>query len=222
MLSRLLMMLEWMRSALQPRHRLALENLALRQQLAMLQRTSRRARPIRFDRLFWAMFVRYVDGWRSMLDVLHPDTVVRWHREGFRRYWTAKSRRIGRPRIDRKMRELIREMQSANVGWGAPRIHGELLKLGFNISQATVSKYLVRLRDPPSQTWRTFLNNHATDIVVIDFFTVPTATFRILYVFAMLKHDRRLIVPEGWRAPPPLRAPRCVTSSISFLGGTAR
>ena len=110
MLSRLLMMLEWMRSVLQPRHRLALENLALRQQLAMLQPTSRRARPIRFDRLFWTMFVRYVDGWRSMLHVLHPDTVVRWHREGFRRYWTAKSRRIGRPPIDHKMRELIREM----------------------------------------------------------------------------------------------------------------
>ncbi len=200
--SRLLMMLGWLRSALQPRHRLALENLALRQQLAMLHHTTRRARPTRFDRLFWLMFARYVDGWRSMLHVLHPDTVVRWHREGFRRYWTAKSRRSGRPPIDREIRELIREMQSANVGWGAPRIHGELLKLGFNISQATVSKYMQHGRKPPSQTWRTFLNNHATDIVAIDFFTVPTATFRILYVFVMLRHDRRRIVHFNVTAHP--------------------
>ena len=131
-----------------------------------------------------------------MLHALHPDTVVRWHREGFRRYWRRKSRRrgVGRPPIDAEIRNLIREMQSANIGWGAPRIHGELLKLGIEISQASVSKYMARYRKPPSQTWRTFLDNHVTDLVSIDFFTVPTATFRVLYVFIVLSHDRRKIV----------------------------
>ena len=131
-----------------------------------------------------------------MLHALHPDTVVRWHREGFRLYWTWKSRRqrVGRPPVDKEICKLIRQMQSANVGWGAPRIHGELLKLGIDISQATVSKYMVRQQKPPSQTWRTFLENHADCIAGIDFFTVPTATFRVLYVFIVLSHDRRHIV----------------------------
>jgi transposase InsO family protein len=171
-----------------------LENLALRQQLAMLKRTSKRVHPSGGDRFFWIAFSRYVKSWRKMLWALHPDTVVRWHRRGFRRYWTRKSRRIGRPAIDLKLRRLIREMQAANVGWGAPRIHGELLKLGFQVSQATISKYLVRWPKPPSQTWRTFLNNHVWDIAAIDFFTVPTATFQILYVFIVLGHGRRCIL----------------------------
>jgi len=101
---------------------------------------------------------------------------------------------VGRPPIDKEIRKLIREMQSANIGWGAPRIHGELLKLGIEIAQATVSKYMARYRKPPSQTWRTFLDNHVMDLVSIDFFTVPTATFRVLYVFIVLSHDRRKIV----------------------------
>ena len=131
-----------------------------------------------------------------MLHALHPDTVVRWHREGFRRYWQWKScrRSVGRPPIDRGIRKLIQEMQSANIGWGAPRIHGELLKLGIEISQATVSKYMASTRKQPSQTWRTFLENHVADLASIDFFTVPTATFRVLYVFVVLRHDRREIV----------------------------
>jgi len=139
-----------------------------------------------------------------MLYALHPDTVTRWHREGFRRYWCWKSRRrsSGRPSIDKELRQLIRQMQSSNVGWGAPRIHGELLKLGIDISQATVSKYMIRSRKPPSQTWRTFLNNHAKAIVAIDFFTVPTATFRVLYVFVMLNHDRRQVVHFNVTAHP--------------------
>jgi len=128
-----------------------------------------------------------------MLHALHPDTVVRWHREGFRRYWRWKSRRrhVGRPPIDREIRNLIHEMQSANVGWGASRIHGEPRKLGIDVSQATVSKYMARHRKPP---WRTFLDNHVTDLASMDFFTVPTATFRVLYVFIVLRHDRRQIV----------------------------
>ena len=139
-----------------------------------------------------------------MLHVLHPDTVVRWHRDSFRRYWSWKSRRrhAGRPRIDTDLRELIVQMQSTNVGWGAPRIHGELLKLGIDVSQATVSKYMARYQKPPSQTWRTFLENHADCLAGIDFFTVPTATFRILYVFIVLSHDRRQIVHFNVTAHP--------------------
>jgi len=194
--------LRWMRACCQSRHELALENLALRQQLAMLKRRSKRARVSQGDRFFWIAFARYVTAWRQMLVALHPDTVVRWHRDGFRRYWTWKSRRAGRPKTDRELRKLIREMQASNVGWGSPRIHGELLKLGFQVSQATVSKYMARRFKPPSQSWRTFLNNHLWDIVAIDFFTVPTATFRILYVFVVLKHDRRRILHMNVTAHP--------------------
>ncbi len=139
-----------------------------------------------------------------MLHTLHPDTVVRWHREGFRRYWCRKSRHrgVGRPSVGVEVRNLIRQMQSSNVGWGAPRIHGELLKLGIEISQASVSKYMMKYRKPPSQTWRTFLDNHVTDLASIDFFTVPTATFRILYVFIVLSHDHRKIVHFNVTAHP--------------------
>ncbi|MGH1484189.1 MAG: integrase core domain-containing protein [Geminicoccales bacterium] len=181
---------------------MALENLALRQQLAMLKGRSKRARPTHGDRFFWMIFCRYIDEWRAMLFVLHPDTVIRWHREGFRWYWTRKSRRVGRPGVDRELRKLIREMQASNVGWGAPRIRGELLKLGFEISQATVSKYMRRRTKPPYQSWRTFLNNHLQGMVAIDFFTVPTATFRILYVFLILRHDRRRILHVNVTAHP--------------------
>jgi len=127
--------------------------------------------------------------------VVRPETVVRWHRHGFRRYWAWKSRRRhGRPAIGRELRDLIRRMSRANPLWGAPRIHGELLKLGLTVSQATVSKYMLRHRRSPSQVWRTFLKNHATDLIALDFFTVPTATFRVLFVFVVLSHGRRRLV----------------------------
>ncbi len=196
MLNRSLAVLKTLRSLFRSHRRLALENLALRQQLAMLKSSVKHPRASALDRLFWALFAKYVNGWRAMLHALHPGTVVRWHREGFRRYWRWKSRRrrVGRPPIDREIRNLIHEMQAANVGGGAPRIHGELRKLGIEVSQATVSKYMARHRKPPSQTWRTFLENHVADLASIDFFTVPTATFRTLYVFIVLRHDRREIV----------------------------
>ena len=144
MLSRLLAMLNTVRSLFKTQRQLTLENLALRQQLAMLKPLVKRPQVSAIDRLFWILFSKYVDGWQAMLHALHPDTVVRWHREGFRRYWSRKSQpqRAGRQPIDTEIRKLIRQMQSANIGWGAPRIHGELLKLGINISQATVSKYM--------------------------------------------------------------------------------
>ena len=175
---------------------LALENLALRQQVAMLRQSVRRPRATPADKVFWILFSRYVDGWRSLLHILHPDTVVRWHRKGFRLYWRWKSRgpKPGRPAIDTSLRKLIRDMQASNIGWGAPRIHGELLKLGIEVSQATVSKYMLKSKKPPSQTWRTFLDNHADCLAAMDFFTVPTARFRVLYVFIVLSHDRRKVV----------------------------
>ena len=162
----------------------------------MLRKSVKKPRPSVADKLFWILFSRYVDGWRKILYSLHPDTVVRWHHEGFRRYWNWKSRRrrVGRPPIDTEIRKLIRQMQATNMGWGAPRIHGELLKLGIEISQATVSKYMARHQKPPSQSWRTFLSNHTECLAAMDFFTVPTAGFRVLYVFIVLSHDRRQVV----------------------------
>jgi hypothetical protein len=196
MLNRVLAALTTLCPLFQSHRRLALENLALRQQLAMRESSVKPPHASALDSFFWVLFATYVNGWRAMLHALHPDTAVRWHRKGFRRYWRWKSRRrrVGRPPVDREIRDLIREMQSTNTGWGAPRIHGERLKLGIAISQATVSKYMASTRKPPSQTWRTFLENHVADLASIDFFTVPTATFRILYVFVVLRHDRREIV----------------------------
>ena len=159
-------------------------------------RDRKRMRFHRRERLFWVLLYRCWPGCLQTLRVFQPDTLVRWHRKGFRFYWRWKSCRgqDGRPAIDQEVRELIRTMSRDNVGWGAPRIHGELRMLGIDVSQSTVAKYMVRHRKPPSQTWRTFLDNHVADLVSVDFFTVPTATFRILYVFVILRHDRREVV----------------------------
>ena len=184
-----------LRSLFRTQRELALENLVLRQQLAVYKAHRQRPRINDADRLFWVMMSRIWRGWREALIVVKPETVIRWHRQGFKYYWTWKSRGWrGRPTIDQEIRDLIRHMNRANPLWGAPRIHGELLKLGIEVSQATVSKYMVRRRRPPSQSWRTFLDNHARDLISVDFFTVPTATFRVLYVFVILSHERRLIM----------------------------
>ncbi len=185
-----------LRSAFKTRRGLALENLALRQQLAVLQQSVKRPRLSQGDRWFWVLLRRLWAEWDQVLLIVKPETVVGWHRAGFKRYWTWKSRRRrpGRPSIAPEIRELIRRISTANPLWGAPRVHGELLKLGISIAQATVSKYLVRHPTPPSQSWRSFLKNHVPDLVSIDFFTVPTATFRVLFVFVILRHDRRRIV----------------------------
>ena len=183
-------------SLFRSQRQLILENLALKQQVAMLRPSVKRLRVTAADKIFWILFSRYVEGWRQILHGLHPDTVVRWHRQGFRLYWRWKSRHHGpgRPAIDAALCKLIREMQASNIGWGAPRIHGELLKLGIEVSQATISKYMLRSTKPPSQTWRTFLDNHADSLAAMDFFTVPTARFRVLYVFIVLSHDRRKVL----------------------------
>ena len=150
-------------SAFKARRELALENVALRQQLAVLRRSVKRPRLSNVDRGFWVLLRRIWTDWESVLVIVKPQTVVRWHRCGFRRYWTWKSRRRrpGRPGVAPEIRELIRNMSRANPLWGAPRVHGELAKLGISISQAAVSKYMVRHRTPPSHTWRSFLDNQA-------------------------------------------------------------
>ena len=176
------------------RRDLAFENLLLRQQLAVLREKAVRPQLSPSDRSFWVLVSKLWPGWRNALHIVRPETVIRWHREGFRRHWTKKCKRKGRPVLDPKIRELIRRMSQANPLWGAPRIHGELLMLGIDVSQTTVAKYLVRGRNPPSQTWRTFLENHAKEIIATDFFTVPTATFRVLFVLVVLSHDRREIL----------------------------
>ncbi len=193
---RWLAILVWtLRSTIRTQRELALENLALRQQVAVWKVRQPRPQLTTTDRIFWVVLSRLWKNWRSSLQVVRPETVVRWHRQGFRRYWAWKSRRRwGRPAIGRDLRDLIRQMSRANPLWGAPRIHGELLKLGLTVSQATVSKYMVRPRRPPSQAWRTFLKNHTADLIALDFFTVPTATFRVLFVLVVLTHSRRRLV----------------------------
>jgi len=181
-------------SALRTQRDLAIENLVLRQQLAVLKQRRPRPRLTDADRLFWVVLSKIWPGWREPLHIVQPETIVRWHRQGFRYYWRWKSGRRGRPRIYPEIRDLIRRMCQGNPLWGAPRIHGELLKLGIEASEATVSKYMIKRRGPPSQTWRTFLENHAKEIIALDFFTVPTATFRILFVLIILSHDRRRIL----------------------------
>jgi len=175
---------------------LHLENLALRHQLGVLHRSVKRPRLTAFDRLLWAWLTQAWADWRSALVIVKPETVVAWHRKGFRLFWTWKVRhgQAGRPTVSREVRDLIRKMSRENPLWGAPRIHGELLKLGLDIGETSVSKYRVRHRKPPSQTWRTFLDNRIKSLVSVDFFTVPTIRFQVLYVFLVLAHDRRCIV----------------------------
>ena len=176
------------------RYDLATENLALRQQLAVMKYQRPRPRLTDADRLLWVVLSRIWPDWHSILHIVKPDTVVRWHRQGFRYYWRWKSRHRGRPKADPEIRALIRRMCRANPLWGAPRVHGELLKLGIQVSETTVSKYIIRHRGPPSQNWRTFLQNHAEELIAVDFFTVPTATFQVLFVLVILSHDRRRIL----------------------------
>ena len=189
---------------LRTRRALVLENLALRHQLAVLQRTAPRPRLRTADRLLWVLLSRLWNGWTDAVSIVQPATVIRWQRTGFKLVWTWKSRRHGpgRPAVALEVRALIRRMSTANPIWGAPRIHGELQKLGVEISQATVSKYMARHRRPPSQTWRTFLDNHLRSLVAVDFFTVPTVTCKVLFVFVVLAHERRRVVHFNVSASP--------------------
>src|SRR5260370_17122134 len=168
-----------------------LENLALRHQIGVLQRSARkRPKSTSWDRLLWICLSHLWRDWRSALAIVKPQTVIAWHRAGFRLFWTWKVRRgqLGRPAISREIRDLICRMCRENPGWGAPRIHGELLKLGIDIGDSSVSKYMLRFRKPPSHTFRTFLENHVEQLVSIDFFTVPTIRFQVLYALLLLAH----------------------------------
>src|SRR5438874_4627347 len=194
-MSVLLSFLLTLRTLARSRPALQLEVLALRHQLQVLQRSGhRRIRLAKTDRWLWVLLSRLWSGWRTALVIVKPETVITWHRRGFRLWWTWKSRRrVGRPTVPTDIRTLIRTMAQANPRWGAPRIHGELLKLGIDVCQATVAKYMGCLRQPSSQTSRTFLRNHIGQIVAADFFVVPTATSRLLFVLVLLAHDRRRI-----------------------------
>jgi putative transposase len=196
MTSVLLSLFLTLRGSARSRAALQIEVLALRHQLQVLERTRpRRLRLAHADRWLWVWLSRIWTGWQTALVIVQPETVIAWHRQGFRLFWTWKSRRrVGRPTVPHEIRTLIRTMSAANPLWGAPRIHGELLKLGVEISQASVAKYMVRRRQPPSQTWRSFLSNHIGQIVAADFFVVPIATYRLLYVLIVLAHDRRRIL----------------------------
>jgi hypothetical protein len=187
-----------------PRAALEAEILVLRQQIIVL----RRGKP---GRLPFSAIDRIILGWachlcpkaRGALAIVQPDTVVRWHRAGFRCYWRFKSRRRrGHPGMPAAIRQLIREMSIANPLWGAPRIHGELLKLGIDIGQTSVAKYMARRRGPPSQGWKTFLRNHADGIAAMDLFVVPTVSFRLLYGLLVMAHGRRQILWLGVTAHP--------------------
>jgi len=178
---------------------LALENLALRQQLAVYKRRLPRPRLRPTDRLFWAGLATVWTGWRQTLMIVSPETVLRWQRRRFRAYWTQLSGRStgGRPPVDAEIAALVRKMAAANPLWGAPRIHGELLKLGIDIAERTVSRLMPKRWPEPSQTWRTFIANHVRDLVSIDFFTVPTARLRVLFILVVLAHHRRRVVHFG-------------------------
>jgi hypothetical protein len=175
------------------------EILVLRHQINVLRRKSpNRPGMSNLDRLLFVLLSQLVPSTLDALTVIKPATVIRWHRAGFRAYWRRKSRpRGGRPRMPHEIRQLIRDMSLANPLWGAPRIHGELLKLGIDVGQTTVAKYMAKGRRPPSQGWRTFLRNHADGIASMDLFVVPTISFRLLYGLLIMQHGRRQILWLG-------------------------
>jgi transposase InsO family protein len=186
------------------RARLEVENLILRQQLVVLRRKSpARVRMWNSDRLLLVWLYRLYPSLLDAIIIVQPETVIRWHRRGFRAYWRWKSRRVGgRPRIDSEVRALIRRMSRENPLWGAPRIHGELLMLGIEVAESTVGRYMVRRRRPPSQGWKTFLRNHAAGIASLDLFVVRTISFKLLYGLVILSHARRRLVTIGVTSNP--------------------
>src|SRR5271169_407944 len=192
------------RSRFTRRARLEAENLLLRQQLIVLHRRHpRRARLWNIDRLLFVWLYRLYPALLDAIIIVQPETVIRWHRRGFRAYWHWKSRRVGgRPRIEAELRALIRRMNRENPLWGAPRIHGELLMLGIDVAESTVSRYMVRRRRPPSQGWKTFLRNHVAGIASLDLFVVRTISFKLLYGLVILRHTRRRLVTIAVTANP--------------------
>ncbi|MFC1600735.1 transposase [Candidatus Sumerlaeota bacterium] len=179
-----------------PSHELILHIIALTQQIEILMRNRKRPRLTLRDRLFWFRFAHKHSFWKECLYILSPQTIIHWHRVGFRHFWRWRSRsaKRGRPRTPEEIRELITRMASENPTWGAPQIFFRLRKLGIHIARSTVSKYLPQPDRRPPHTWRAFLRNHAKQIAACDFFTVPTWNFAILYCFIVMSHDRRRIL----------------------------
>ena len=204
MLALLCFFLAVLASPFKSRSRLEAENAALRHQLIVLRRkVPGRVRLTNSDRWFLVQLYRWFPSILQVLTIIRPETLVRWHRAGFRCYWRWKSRaRGGRPKIATDLRALIRRISIENPLWGAPRIHGELLKLGLEIAQSSVAKYMVKRREPPSQGWHAFLRNHAPDIAAMDLFVVPTISFDLLYAFVIVRLDRRELVWINVTAKP--------------------
>jgi transposase InsO family protein len=191
-------------SLFKSRAALEAEILVLRQQINVLRRQMpKRPHLNNSDRFLFVWFYRLFPSVLGAMAVVRPETIVRWHRAGFRTYWRWRSRnRVGRPKVSAELRALIGEMSRANMLWGAPRIHGELLKLGFEVAQSTIARYMCRRLRPPSQGWRTFLRNHADGIAAVDLFVLPTITFQILYCLVILRHGRRLWLSFGVTSHP--------------------
>jgi transposase InsO family protein len=191
-------------SCFQSHESLKAENVVLRHQLNILRRkVLKRPQLSGSDRMLFVWLYRLFPGIADAITIVRPETLIRWHRAGFRAWWRWKSRNLGgRPKVDRELRNLIHRMCAENPLWGAPRIHGELLKLGFTVAQSTVSKYMLRGRKPPSQGWKTFLQNHADGIAAIDFLVVPTLTFERLFAFIVLGIGRRNILWIGVTTNP--------------------
>jgi transposase InsO family protein len=183
-------------SPFKSKSRLGAENAALRREVIILRRKVRgRVHLTNGDRFFFVQLYRWFPSVLNIITIIRPETLVRWHRAGFRRYWRWKSRSLGgRPQVEADLRALIRRMSVDNPLWGAPRIHGELLKLGFEVAQSSVAKYMVKRPGPPSQGWRTFLRNHAPDIAAMDLFVAPTIGFDLLYAFIIVRLARRDLV----------------------------
>jgi transposase InsO family protein len=196
MIALLCFLLTLLVSPFKPKSRLEAENVVLRHQLIVLRRKVRgRVHLSNGDRFFFVQLYRWFPSVLNTITIIRPETIVRWHRAGFRRYWRWKSRSLGgRPQIDAELRALIRRMSVDNPLWGAPRIHGELLKLGFEVAQSSVAKYMVKRREPPSQGWHTFVRNHAPDIAAMDLFVAPTIGFDLLYAFIIVRLARRDLV----------------------------
>ena len=188
--------LETLRKSIFSKQQLVLENLALRHQLLVYQRNHKKLRLNNNDRAIWVLLSKFLKNWKDVLVIVKPKTVIRWHRKGFKLYWRWKSRnkRIGKKGNDPDIIKWIMQISEENPLWGAPRIHGELLKIGIEVSESTVQRYMVKHKKPPSQTWRTFLENHVKDLILVDFMIVPTITFKLLYVFFILSHGRRKII----------------------------
>ncbi|HEX9751870.1 MAG TPA: integrase core domain-containing protein [Methyloceanibacter sp.] len=191
-------------SLFRSRARLEAENLVLRQQINVLRRRMPKRPDLNnTDRVLFVWLYRWFPSVLGAVAIVRPETVIRWHRAGFRAYWRWRSRnRVGRPKVSAELRTLIGEMSRANALWGAPRIHGELLKLGFEVAQSTVARYMCRHSRPPSQGWRTFLSNHTDGIAAVDLFVLPTIAFQILYCLVIIRHGRRLWVSFGVTANP--------------------